>query len=296
MIDRRYFIGMSAAAALSPRSVLSAEEGAAGGSVGALKVRFLGTGGWTSKKVVPNADGEIRRFSSILVDGRTLVDYTERNVETLPDGCRPEAVFYTHSHPDHFNANAAIALGVKRVWCHESWVKAAREMFASAANGRALPEVNGIAFGQKVEEGGVSFTSLPANHTARMEERCSIYLLEKGATRLLYATDTGGIPGEAIRLAGLQGNVERPLTALIMEATAGPGYEDRADIFFTHSSAALVGRTVKALLASKRYCPPEGRPAWITHFIRHTYPKQSEIKARLPEGLEAAYDGLEIMV
>ena len=309
-LDRRSFIGMSAAAAVghtfasitndvpaSPPPVPRLDRQSLGdGASPHLTLRFLGTGAidWETG---PNEFGEVRRFTSALVDGKVLLDFTARSHEMLPEGCRPEVVFYTHSHRDHFNAAAALDIGIKRVYCHESWAKTATQKFEEAANGRPVPTVIGIGFGKPVVECGVSFTALPANHSTRRKgERCAIYVVDKGATRLLYATDTCGIPRDALKYAGLERDAKRPITSIVMEATAGLGHENDPRFFFSHSSVDLVARTVRALQASGRYRPPSPRPVWITHLIRSQYGSMAELEKTLPQPIKAAYDGLEIVV
>ena len=282
-----------AAAALRPSSLFADVTNAASDP---LRLRFLGTGAidWETG---PNAAGDVRRFASALVDGKVLIDFTARSREMLPAGCRPDVVFYTHSHRDHFNAAAALDIGVKRVYCHKSWADVAREKFAEASKGRPVPEVRGIVFGGAVKEDGMTFTALPANHsTRRRGERCAIYLVEKGRERLLYATDTCGIMRDALKYAGLERNCERPITAIAMEATAGMGHEDEFRFFFSHSSVKLVERTVRALSDSGRYRPPEGRPVWITHLSREQHAPQAELDATLPAPLKAACDGLDVQL
>ncbi len=302
--SRRDFLLGGAALACAPRlrcafastspHTENAGDSEALAASGALKVRFLGTGALDWEKG-PNKHGETRRFASVLIDGRTLIDFTPRNREMLPEGCRPEAVFYTHSHRDHFDPEAALALGVKRVYCHESWAKTARRLFAAAAGERPAPEVNGVAFGAPVVEDGVAFTALPANHSTRKKgERCALYMLDKGAARLLYATDTCGIPRDALKYAGMERDAERPFTAIVMEATAGPGHADDARFFFSHSSSELVARTARALAASGRYRPAAARPVWITHMLRAQYGSMRELDSALPAPLKAAFDGMEI--
>lgn len=306
-IDRRGFLA-TAVAALTERSIASATNGipaspvpsaqyiVPGSQFPGLKLRFLGTGAidWETG---PNEFGEVRRFTSALVEGKVLLDFTARSHEMLPEGCRPEVVFYTHSHRDHFNAAAALDAGIKRVYCHESWADVARSKFKAAANGRPVPEVTGLQFGEPITEYGIAFTALPANHSTRRKgERCVIYVVEKGATRLLYATDTCGIPRDALKYAGLERNAHRPITTIVMEATAGLGHENDPRFFFSHSSVDLVARTVRALEASGRYRPPAPRPVWITHLIRSQYGSMSELEKTLPAPIKAAYDGLEISV
>jgi len=317
-LDRRSFIGMSAAAAvghtfasttndilratspgLTAKALATAvprldRQSLGDGASPHLTLRFLGTGAidWETG---PNEFGEVRRFTSALVDGKVLLDFTAHSHEMLPEGCRPEVVFYTHSHRDHFNAAAALDIGVKRVYCHESWAEVARTKFEEAANGRPVPEVTGLEFGKPVVECGVSFTALPANHSTRRKgERCAIYVVEKDATRLLYVTDTCGIPRDALKYAGLERDAARPITAIVMEATAGLGHENDPRFFFSHSSVDLVARTVRALEETGRYRPSAGRPVWITHLIRSQYGSMAELEKTLPSPIKAAYDGLEI--
>ena len=288
-MNRREFMVGAVAAGLVP--TLSAGNGAA------LKVRFLGTGAadWNG----PDARGELRRLSSILVDGGVLVDFTSSVLDMLPDGVRSEAILYTHSHEDHYDPKAALGLGVKRVYTHESWADGARGEFAAAARalGVAVPEVKGLAFGEAVNERGVSFTCVPANHaTGRTGEHTAMYLIEKGRERLLYATDTGGITAEAARIVDIDAHVRggRPITALIMEATMGLGHEDDFRIY-AHSSVETVARIVRVLAATKRYLPPPGRKVYLTHMARTLHGTHAEVSASVPAPLCPARDGLEVL-
>lgn len=293
MTRREFFVGGGAALGALCAPAASAQQVDAGTR---MKVRFLGTGAadWNGR----DERGEHRRLSSILVDGRILVDFTSTSRDMLPEGCRPETVFYTHSHGDHFGPGAAVALGVRCAYVHESWYREAKEAFlAAAARAKApAPEVRPLSVGVAVEVDGVRFTGLPANHaTGLMAEQTLIYLLEKGPVRLLYATDTGGIPARAAQIAGIDAHVRagKPITALIMEATMGLGYEDDFRIY-THSSVATVAQTVRVLKKTKRYEPAPGQPVWLTHMARTLHGTQAELDANLPNPLRAAYDGLEI--
>lgn len=287
-MDRREFLVGSMAVAVMP-SALAEERGG-------LKVRFLGTGAadWKGR----DERGEQRRLTSALLDGRVLIDFTATAADMLPSGVRPEAVFYTHSHDDHYNPAAALQAGVRRAYANASWIEGARDEFAAAAAklGLPVPEVRPIAFGETVVECGIAFTSLPANHvTNRAGEHCSMYLVEKGPTRLLYATDTGGIPGEAARIAGIDAHVRpgKAITALVMEATMGVDHADDFRIY-SHSSVATVAQTVRVLTATKRYLPAPGQKVYLTHMARTLHGTQAEIAAAVPAPLAPAFDGLEV--
>ena len=289
-MNRREFIVGAAAAGVIPGAF--AKDVPAG-----LRIRFLGTGAadWDGK----DAHGEQRRWSSILVDDAVLVDFTMQDADMLPPGIRPGVIFYTHSHGDHYQPVVAMKHGVKRVYVHESWVEGARREFAEAAEklGVAIPEIRGLAFGETIEEKGVRFTCVPANHaTARKGEHTAMYLIEKGGERLLYATDTGGITAEAARIVGIDAHERgKPITALIMEATMGVGHEDDFRIY-AHSSVATVAQTVRVLTATKRYLPPLGRKVYLTHMARTLHGTHAEIEKTAPAPLCPAFDGLELVL
>jgi len=284
-----------------------------------IRVRFLGSGAssWKPEWAVKNP--HMRRQSSVLLDNRVLIDFTNCSFDLLPAGCRPEALFQTHSHDDHYNPLAAVKVGVRRLYVQESWASAARKEIAEAAAKLNLPapEIVALKFGVPVTEGGLTLTCVPSNHsTSRVTdgvlERTSMYLVEKGPARLLYATDTGGIPGDAARMVGIDAHITEaslrthyannpfvrrpePITAFIMEATNG----DLDDDFrvFVHTGAPAVARIVSALKKTKRFCPPAGQPAYLTHLgIKYRGWAAERINAELPEGLCAASDGLEVVL
>ena len=284
-----------------------------------IRVRFLGSGasGWKSEwaKTLPH----MRRQSSVLLENRVLIDYTWSAADMLPKGCRPEAIFVTHSHGDHYDPQATVRLGVKRMYVHETWATAARREMEAAAKKLDLPvpEVIALRFGEPVQEGGLAFTSVPSNHstfrvTDGVLERTSMYLVEKDGSRLLYATDTGGIPGDAAWMIGIDSHItekiyqrmsvdnpfiHRPqaITALIMEATSGDLDDDYR--LFVHSSVQTVARITDVLKRTKRFLPPAGQSVYLTHIgIKYRSWPSERIDAELPEGIKAASDGLDVVL
>jgi Cft2 family RNA processing exonuclease len=258
-----------------------------------LQVRFLGTGAadWKGR----DERGEHRRLSSILLDDSIFIDLTATNLEMIPAEAHPETIFYTHSHGDHYHPESALRAGVKRVYLGQTWYDIAKADFQRAATQAEvpMPEIIPLYVGQKVNVGNVTITPLPASHaTGYQFEQTLMYLVEKQGVRLIYATDTGGIPAVAARLAGIDAHEKpgNPITALIMEATMGIGYDDDFRSF-THTSVAGVERVVRVLEKTKRYTPAANQPVYLTHMARTLHGTQAELDRDLPKPLRAARDG-----
>ncbi|MBR5924174.1 MAG: MBL fold metallo-hydrolase [Bacteroidales bacterium] len=305
-MDRRNFlrtVGATAAAAAVAETGVHAnpffmDKKKTGKKESGLHVRFLGTGAADWKG--PDDRGEHRRLSSVLLDNRILIDFTPTDEDMLPEGCKPECIFYTHSHADHYNPEALLKLGVSKAYLGKTWLTRAWKSMndASAKTGIPVPELVPLGIGETTVCGDIAITALPANHAINATEQALIYLIEKGPVRVIYATDTGGIMGVAARIAGIDPHVKdgTPITGLIMEATMGMGAKGDEDYrLFTHSSVNTVHRTVKMLLKRKRLIMQEGQYVYLTHLARTLHPTQAELDAQLPTPLKAAYDGLEVV-
>ena len=262
-----------------------------------MSVRFLGTGAadWNG----PDNRGEQRRLSSILVDKNVLFDFTVGNIEMIPAGLKPEVVFYTHSHNDHYHPESALKIGVRKVYLSKTWFDIAKADFEKASKklNVQMPELIPLYIGQAVHVDGLRVTPLPASHaTSKLFEQTLIYLIEKSEARVMYATDTAGIPAVAARLAGIDAHDPngKPLTGLIMEATMGMDHDNDYRIF-AHSSVGMVHRAVEVLQKTKRYLPVDDQPVYLTHMARTLHGTQAELDATLPYPLKAAYDGLEVI-
>lgn len=262
-----------------------------------MLVRFLGTGAadWNG----PDNRGEQRRLSSILVDNNVLFDFTASNIEMIPAGLKPEVVFYTHSHNDHYHPESALKIGVRKVYLSQTWFDIAKTDFEKASKklNVQMPELIPLYIGQVVHVDGLRVTPLPASHaTSKLFEQTLIYLIEKSEARVMYATDTAGIPAVAARLAGIDAHDPngKPLTGLIMEATMGMDHDNDYRIF-AHSSVGMVHRAVEVLQKTKRYLPVDDQPVYLTHMARTLHGTQAELDATLPYPLKAAYDGLEVI-
>ena len=166
---------------------------------------------------------------------------------------------------------------------------------AAEKTGKPAPQIIPLPTYGTATEYGITFTALPANHaTGDPHEQALIYLLQKDRLRVLYATDTGGLPANATQAIGIDNHVREanPIHGLIMECTFGEDEEDWR--FFTHSGIKTVLHTFNVLSKTKRYLPAEGQSVYLTHLARTLHGSQAELDANLPAPLKAAYDGLEI--
>lgn len=292
-MDRRSFISIGAAGALAAaNTVLEAKVPGAVKDIvkdKSLKIKFMGTGAAGGK----GKSGRGRRHSSILVDDSFIIDFTDDSLDMIPDGLHPTTLFYTHSHKDHFQPSAALKIGIRKVYLNHSWYDVAVKDYRNAAGeaGVEMPEIIPTYFGMPVVVGDVTVTPLLANHpTENMMEESQIYLLQKGGVRLLYATDTSGIPGKSARVAGIDAHKEAyGITGLIMEATSADPDDFR---LYCHSTTDLVEKTVRVLQKTGRLHMPEGEHVYLTHMSSRLHP--ADINSTLPAPLRAAEDGLVV--
>lgn len=289
---RRSFLGAVASFAAAGRDILAAppDEG--------LHVRFLGSGSacWERE---PRTSKIFRRYSSVLIDGSFLIDYTWMAADMLPDGCRPKTIIYTHSHRDHYDPKAAVRLGVRDVYLQRGWLEDARRDFAKAVSeiGGEAPTIHPLDVCVPFSLDGYEILPLPGNHwTGRPHEQALIYKVSKhcadGVVRLLYATDTSGLMS-TVFFHGF--TKKEPITAVIMEATGNPLQKFGA-LNISHSTASTVNEIFTSYLkpGKGRYMPSPGQPVYLTHIGYYEW-GQRTFDDEMPSGLALAHDGLEVI-
>ena len=232
-----------------------------------LKVRFLGSGSacWDRE---PRTSKIFRRFSSVLIDSRFLIDYTWMAEDMLPEGCRPKVIVYTHSHPDHYDPKAAVKLGVRDVYLQRGWIEDAKRDFAKVVGqfGGVMPKIHPIDVCKAFDLGGYEILPLPGNHwTGKPHEQALVYKVSKkcahGDVRLLYATDTSGLMS-AVFFHGCRRDT--PVTAAIMEATGNP-VQRFSGLNISHSTASTVNDIFTTWLkpGNGHYMPNPGQPVYL---------------------------------
>ncbi len=215
-----------------------------------MELVLLGTGaadGWPNpfcscaSCVDALASGEIRGQTSVLVDGVLLLDCgPEVPRAALRLGHRLSGVRHvlvTHAHPDH----AGPAALLWRAWAgrreHLDWV--GPEPVLAEARMWAGPEdpvvFRSVSPGDELDLGGYRVRVLEATHGP---QACLYEVTGPDGARLLYATDTGTLPGSTVD--ALRG---RHLDAVLMEETFG----DRTGHGTDHLDLASFPRQLAAL-------------------------------------------------
>jgi adenosylcobinamide kinase/adenosylcobinamide-phosphate guanylyltransferase len=192
-----------------------------------MRVRLLGTGassGWPNpwctctSCAAAAADGVIRGQSSALVDDRLLLDLgPDAPRAALRQGvsfAAVEGVLITHAHPDHSAPPA---------WMWRGWVTDAPvQLLAPAAVidgardrfGEGVSATTAVV-SDEYDIGGYRVRVLPAEHSCPGE--AVLYdVTGRDGIRLLWATDTGPLSGNALELM-----TGRGYDVVLLELTSG---------------------------------------------------------------------------
>lgn len=244
---------------------------------------FLGTGAadWDQRQ----PDGELRRFTSTLIDGHILMDFTSAGFDLLGERqADVDTVFLTHSHPDHFEPEAIERLAAGRtepliLYAHRS---IASEIRTAQVNVIPLDTENPVSCGP------YKVMPLPSNHASLREYEQTLHYLFFGPRSFLYALDGGWLSNREAKL--IRGTA---LDAVIMDCTIGDGYEGDCRIF-EHNSLPMI-RIMEQTLR-KTGMMKQAAPLILTHFAKTLHPSQAELQASLSPLQLAAYDGLTVCI
>lgn len=167
-----------------------------------INLRFFGTGGLGSARVRNKLSKDYRRFSTLLVDEKIIIDPSEdifEFVETfMLSGILDEVndVFITHSHLDSFSVSAIEEL-------------AKRTKIRVYASATLKPEISNIENAEFIEINpfslhrvdGISVLAIPANHaTDNPLETPLNFLIEAQGKSIFYGIDGAFIDAAAFRV------------------------------------------------------------------------------------------------
>lgn len=167
-----------------------------------ISLRFFGTGGLGAARIRNKLSKDYRRFSTLLIDEKIIIDPSEdifEFVETfMLSGILDDVkdVFITHSHLDSFSISAI-----------ESLAKyGAIRVYASTALGSELSGIKNVEFIEispfsLVKTAGCSILALPANHaTDNPLEAPLNFLIEAQGKNIFYGIDGAFIDAGAFRV------------------------------------------------------------------------------------------------
>lgn len=229
-------------------------------------------------------DKDVRRSSSILIDGHILVDcgpHTLNSLEIIKKPLRGITdIFLTHLHSDHFDAaniqKIAEAKGEKlRLWVRAD---ACMPQFENVEVIRMEP-------GREYAAGdGIAVTSLEANHTDFPQH----FIFEKAGKKIFYGLDGAWVLNESFRK--MRG---RCFDLLILDCTMGD-YDGDLRIS-EHNSIPMVRMLLKSF-ATVGVTGQNSR-VYLSHLAPSLHKPHTETEKICAQfGAQVAYDGLVLKV
>ncbi|WP_029035009.1 MBL fold metallo-hydrolase [Salinimicrobium terrae] len=228
-----------------------------------MKIKILGTRG----KIDPKAENHVNH-TGFLIDDKILIDVGEPDYMVY----KPEAVVFTHFHPDH-------AFFVPK---NEKFAPKI-PLFGPEAH-ELIPELQVIS--GKFEVAGYHFTPIPVIHALRLKSLG--YVIQKGQKRIFITGDVAWI--EKANLENLP-----PLHLIVTEATfikKGGRINRKKDRIFGHTGVPDLIRLLSPITQKLAFCH---YGEWF--FENEPENSKQKIKA-LEEDVELipAHDGMEIEV
>ena len=183
-----------------------------------IRLRFFGTGGLGAIRVKNKLSKDYRRFSTLLIDEKIIIDPSEDIFEFVESfmlsGILSDVkdVFITHSHLDHFSISTIEKLAEKT----------AIRVYASEVIKNELSDIKNVDFIPlspfsliKIDKYAV--LPLPANHRTEISGECALnFLIECEGKTVLYALDGAFINSDAWQILK-----EVKLEAVILDFALG---------------------------------------------------------------------------
>lgn len=251
-----------------------------------ISLRFFGTGGLGAARIRNKLSKDYRRFSTLLVDEKIIIDPSEDVFEFIESfmlsGILDDVkdVFITHSHLDSFSISSIERLAKR----------GNIRVYASCALGDELSSLKNVEFIEispfslhKID--GYSVLALPANHATDNPLEIPLnFLIEAQGKTVFYGVDGAFIDAGAFRVLK-----EIKLDVAVLDFALGLSDYSRESAYHNNLKSALTVRDI--LLASG--IATESTKFILSHIPsgkkNPTHDEICEALSELP--LTPAYDG-----
>ena len=251
-----------------------------------ISLRFFGTGGLGAARIRNKLSKDYRRFSTLLIDEKIIIDPSEDIFEfvesVMLSGILDTVndVFITHSHLDSFSVSAIEGLA-KRTKIRVYATGALKDELRAIENVEFV-EINPFSL-HKI--GAFSVLALPANHaTDNPDETPLNFLIESQGKTIFYGIDGAFIDAGAFRVLK-----EIQLDVAVLDFALG---------LSDYSSESAYHNNLQSVLTVKDILTASGIATESTKFILSHIPSgkknptHDEIREALSElPFTVAYDG-----
>ena len=255
-----------------------------------MNLRFIGTGTLASARIKNKLSKDYRRFSTLLIDEKILIDPSQDIFEFeesfMLSGLynTVKSVLITHSHLDHFSISAIEELAAKR--CITVYCDKAIAPLLSEVNGVSVVSISPFSL-FKAED--YDILPLPSNHKTDIPSETAYNFLIRKDKTLFYGLDGAFINPEAWKILG-----ELKPGAYVLECALADGGYSRASVFHNNFDMVLA---IKAIIEEAGALNPN------TKFIISHIPtsKKRSIHDELSalaadHGVKVAYDGYYLAI
>ena len=251
-----------------------------------ISLRFTGTGALGSFRCKNKFSKDYRRFPSLCINERILIDPSEDLFDFLDTFSlgdilvNSEDILITHSHLGHFSLSALEKLSGKR----------SVRIYASEQLGEDIRSINGASFiplspYSPVRIGEFDLIPCPSNHLTDIPGECAFNFFFKGEKNIFYGLDGAFIHPSAIELVK-----SIPCDVFVLDCNEGYG---------DYSAACAYHNNLEGALALRRTLINSGAAQDGARFILSHLPsyKKESVHDRLCEltaeykDVRIAYDG-----
>lgn len=256
------------------------------------ELRFTGTGSLGSHRCKNKLSREYRRFSSLLIDGKIIIDPSEDLFEfedsfMLSDTTEDiEAVIVTHTHLGHLSLNAIERLSSR----HRGLTVYGNEAVCRALSGIGNIRLKSLSPFEIFSVCGYEIIALPANHITDNPREATLNFLFRNGKSFFYGLDGGFINPMAYKVLR-----EVKPELYILDCALGDEKISEASVYHNNLDGAL---KIRELLINSGVATEE------TRFILSHLPSEKrreiheELSLKLEEypSVKAAYDGYYLKV